>query len=476
MTAAQYEAFYFSTGALLAATGVIDWGVEYATASHEARAPLRYRTRLDQLGTTIRDTTGPLVMILQTGNSRAVGSQKTVNLIKYPVAETTTPPTALLYSGLMFKAGPNGTGLRGAGAADIENAIYGVDDLLDFEPAYEQIYDGTALGETNGSACLAYLAEKIDDAGDDPEVFLWRTHGAAGAELAEVLSGTQPYLNGLIEARYARYVARHYGFPSPYVLFHSVTIVNGDQDRTIGTSRATFAAGLSALLADYDADLKAISGQTQDVLMLVVQLAGQCQSNAVSGSDVSLAQLDFVRAEANARMIMPAYVLQNDDTDDLHYHPRGYQTMGRYQAAVIRYEMLGGEWVALGQEITVTRDGATIDVKFWRDRLHTVPWENLQFKTDDALLEVHPGGFYGVDYSDDTSSASVSAVAIVNNGGTANCLRVTLNTAPTGANKFLEIAWDGPGTTASHAATWSNLCDDATDPGPNYCLALKEAV
>lgn len=467
MTDFEYEEFYFAVRKLMYDNGVTIEGMIYTNESLETRAPLAYKQRADGLTTKMRDTDGPLVMIMQTGNSRSVGSQKALT----PVVTTTVPPTASLYSGMMFNAASLGAGVRGRG-----NNVLGADELTDFEAAYEQEYTGTSLGETNGSACLEWLCEKLDDAEEDPVVFLWRTHGAAGKQLIEVSSGTQPYENALLEARYARYLARIYEFPSPYIQYHSVTVVNGDQDRTAATPRATFESQLNTLVADYNTDLPAINGQTEDILLLIIQLSGQCSTTSRSGSEVSLAQLDFTRNNSLGRMIAPAYILEHDSGDALHYSPAGYHTMGQYQAAAIRSEMAGTEWAALGQFITVTRASNVITVKFWRNRAKTTAWNNLQFKTTDPLLEVHPGGFYGIAYTDDTTSATISSVAIVSNGGTNNALQVTLNITPTGTNKYLEVAYNGPGTLASHSACWSNLCDDATDPGPNYCVILRESV
>ena len=103
--------------------------------------------------------------------------------------------------------------------------------------------------------------------------------------------------------------------------------VQSEGDRNAST--ATYKAAFEAMVADYRADIAAITGQPSPVTVITYQPSGQ-QFDATLGSTVSnkAAQAFFEASETDPDIIIasPTYWLPH--TDELHLTATGYQLMG----------------------------------------------------------------------------------------------------------------------------------------------------
>jgi len=474
LTATEMQNLYTILQGYLTRVGAIAPAMTYFTGSFEG-APRAYASRASS-GTTIRAplTSDYLELLFSNGNSTSVGSQDAAGGF---VVDVTCPPECL-YQGLSFPPGVNGSGARGQGTGIVIAA-----SLDDFQPINENVYVGTQLGQTHGTGALRALAE-WQDAASEPTVFrFFRTHGAAGKNLVEVMQGTQPYSNFLTELAAANTLARTpYGFAGTKL--RMVTLHNGQQDRTEGTPRATFAANLATLDGQYNASTSPITGQVEAVLLGIAQLDAPYQSAAVLGSDISLAPLDYVRANPNGRLLYPRYIFKHLDL--VHFDVAlGYTLEGEYLAKAWRIERAGTPWAALGVYSTITYDGATSGtIAFFKNAAKTIPWDGLVVDTTTLPALTN----YGLKVHDD-NGRTLTGVTITSINGTNDGLAWTVD-GVLGTNRYLSNAFDGPGSDARNATAlpgagaWCNWRDsDTTYTSPtqgtylyNWPVIFKDVI
>lgn len=452
LTSTEMQNLYAIMQFYLVQVDAISSSMIYFTGSYEG-TPRAYAQRVSS-GTTIRSpgTGDYLEMLMSNGNSTSVGSESSAGGF---VVDTTCPPECL-YQGLSFPPGINGSGARGLGTGVVQAAT-----LTDFQPINEHVYEGTQLGQTHGTGLLRALAQ-WQDAASEPTVFrFFRTHGAAGQLLSGVMKGTQPYTNFLTELTAANSIARTpYGFAGSKL--RMVIIQNGQQDRTQGTPQATFTAELVTLDGDYNADTKAITGQSENVLLGISQLDAPYQSLPVLGSVICLAQLDYVRANANGRLLCPRYIFKHLDL--VHFDVAlGYTLEGEYIAKAWRIERAGTPWAALGVYSTISYGGGTSGtIAFFKDAAKTIPWNGLVIDT----TTLPPLTNYGLKVHDD-NGRSITGVSVTSINGTNDGLAWTVD-GVLGTNRYLSNAYDGPGADARTAAgvpgagAWCNWRDSDT--------------
>src|SRR5690606_8020797 len=109
------------------------------------------------------------------------------------------------------------------------------------------------------------------------------------------------------------------------------------------------------------------------------------------------------KAHGKVIVVTPNYPFEHE-TDCLHYTNHSQRRLGAYFAKAYHKVIVeGGVWEPVRPQ-TVTRDGATITVKFF------VPKPPLVFDTE--RVSPLPDGKMGFTYVDSTSSASIASVAL----------------------------------------------------------------
>ena len=297
---------------------------------------------------------------METGNSTSTGCLGGPGEVIHATA-----PAISRDLGFMFRIGNMKPASGSSGARGLATAVVRPAELADFAPIHEQVIEGKQVGETHGTALLAWLAWRRAALGEAPELTFYRTHGAAGNNIGQISKGTQPYANGLTELRRAGEIAKGYG---KTILCEDCFLSNGHQDRTQGLPGAAFKAALHRLAGDQNADWPAITGQSRPVRIWLNQLCGNLAPARSRGSDIQLAQNEFVRENPLARMVGPRYPFWLGDIT--HFvAERGYLWEGEYMAKAVHQELSGRPWKALGQDVTTERDGETIVVTFDRGGL-----------------------------------------------------------------------------------------------------------
>jgi hypothetical protein len=165
--------------------------------------------------------------------------------------------------------------------------------------------------------------------------------------------GQRAYPASLNEARlwkgFAATASKTFGYGG-------ITLTHGECD----ASNAMYGAGLFRFWQDYNADLKAITGQQQDIVLLVSQ-----QSTIATGAGGSAVQVWLAGVAHPGQVVCtgPKYAYQYSP-DFLHFPAPGYERLGQKYAEV--FDLVVNRkvpWKPL-QPNKVTRAGATVTVDF----------------------------------------------------------------------------------------------------------------
>lgn len=350
--------------------------------------------------------------ILSTGQSLSVG-------VASSPALTTTQP----YSNLMLSGGNGGIGSGGS-----------------FIPLVE------ASVETISSSMANTIT--ANDPGNDFDVAV-SLHGVSGYTYSQLKKGTAPFTTGMTQVTNAKSAAVALGRTSRVL---GVTTIHGETDNYNGVSGATYQGYLEEWQNDYDTDVKAITGQSNEVILFLDQMSSFMSSYANDAtSEIPIYQL--YAAEENPDeivLVAPKYFLNYSDRH--HLTGASSRWLGEYYGKVIKKVVVDHEeWRPLSPN-SATRSGNIVDVDFH------VPAGVLAFDTTLVSSRTNKG----FEYYDSTSSATISNVEILDS----DTVRITLSGTPTGANQRIRYAYTGvPGTNtgAQNAGTAAGNLRD-TDP------------
>lgn len=271
-------------------------------------------------GASRRYQTWALNHILGIGQSLAVGGYGT------PVLSSSQP-----YTNLMFDA-PRAVTLTSTNALiEATDGIYG-----------ETIASGMANLVTSLHASHRALASIA---------------GLGASAYVDLKQGTATYDAGLdqVTAGVARAVAMGLSYG-----VSAIANVHGETDADI--NNVSYNDDLEEWQSDFETDIKAITGQSGTIPMLV----SQC-SSAGANNDVPLAQLRaHVANPGKIILVGPKYHLPTTDpgVDDRHLSNEGYRQLGEDFAKVYKRAIIDGlTWEPLRPR-QVSRVGAVITVQF----------------------------------------------------------------------------------------------------------------
>jgi hypothetical protein len=298
-------------------------------------------------------------------------------------------------------------------------------NLLYMVPLVEASVETMSSGMAN---LITQMARDEVFAGEPPPQdshdVLVSCHGVGGIAYTGLKKGTAPFANGLAQVKAGKEIADFYGLS--YVV-RAVTNVHGESDHVAGN--ASYAADLATWQSDYETETKALTQQTEPVPMLHTQMSSWTKYGQAT-SAIPGAQLEAsVAAPDKLILVGPKYFLAYAG-DGVHLSNAGYRHMGEYYAKAYRQAILEGKtWQPL-RPLKATLQGAAITIDF------QVPVPPLAI---DTTLVTDPG-HNGFEYTDE--SASPPAITSVALAGPAS-VKVTLASAPTGAQKHIRYAQTG---------------------------------
>jgi hypothetical protein len=233
---------------------------------------------------------------------------------------------------------------------------------------------------------------------------------------------------------------------------------------------AGYAADLLTWQADYERDVRTLTGQGEPVPMLYTQVSSWTFYHDET-SPIPGAQFQAALARPDRLLLVgPKYFLPYAP-DGIHLNNLGYLLLGAYHAKVYRRAVLEGRpWSPL-RPVSVSRSGATLRVRFH------VPVPPLVL---DTHLVSDPG-HYGFAFSDDSGDApEITGVRLA---GPAE-VEITLAGVPTGGDRRLRYAMTGrPGAPAGPGSgPRGNLRDSDEARAPsgyalyNWCVHFEVEV
>jgi len=394
--------------------------------------------------------------VLSTGQSLSVGA------VGYPAISTKQP-----YANMMFRTGVI------AGGANLGTSFVPLVEGPNFANAAER--DPPYLDDETMSSGFASLVTKmsLDMTATTPGMrrhdLLVSAHGIGGIAYVGLRKGSPlpAYANGMaqVKAAFEIAVAMH----KAYVV-RAVTNVHGEADHVDGNVH--YARDLLEWQATYENDIKALTGQTEDVPMFHSQMS----SWTFYGQGVSAIPEQQLSASLASKgklvLVGPKYNLQYSH-DGVHLTNEGYRHMGEYYAKAYRQVVLEGRpWEPLRPR-AIERKGNVITIKL------AVPRPPLVF---DEKLVSNPGNL-GFEYTDSSPTPpSITNVEIA--GESRDTVRITLSAEPSATKKRIRYAYTGIPNNPAGPKTGprGNLRDsDTTEslhgyPLYNWCVHFNEVV
>ena len=274
--------------------------------------------------------------------------------------------------------------------------------------------------------------------------------GVGATDYNGLKKGTTSYTNALNDVTAVHATSSAIGQPDRVV---AITAIHGESDALEGTTQAQYEADLAQWQSNYQTDTEAITGQTGTIPLFTDQDSSMTNF-AMATSGIPLAQLAAsIDYPGLIYLVTPKYFFQY--IDGTHLVNSSYRWLGEYYGKAMKKVIVDGQpWVPLSPK-SIERSGNAIYAKF------NVPAGQLAFDTTTVSARTNDG----FEYSDSSSSASISSVSLV----ATDTVKILLNTVPNGANQKLAYAFTGTsGSLAGATSTGSiggNLRDTDTTTG-----------
>jgi hypothetical protein len=327
--------------------------------------------------------------------------------------------------------------------------------------------EGANQGETIASGMTNQLSSQLASSGSVgcSLDFTVSDSATSGRSIAEISRGTTFYGWNLSQITAIRGYALAAG---KTFRAKALCLIHGEADTAF--SSATYLNDVLTLLANFNTDVAAITGQTEEIKLLICQQNSWTKNPATQpGADVPMAQyLIAVQNPTKVAFTTPKYHLPYGD--GVHLTAAGERWLGEYYGKAYDYFILRGYNRLPLYPISATISGAVITATF------NVPSAPIVF---DTTLVSNPGNF-GFEYFDNSGAPpAISNVAI-----SGNTVIVTLASVPTGSARRFRYAYTGTSGANAGATTGprGNLRD--SDPYPslygntlyNWCPAFNIAI
>lgn len=252
----------------------------------------------------------------------------------------------------------------------------------------------------------------------------------------------------------------------------AIVITHGESD----AGSTSYEGDLFQLWSDYNQDLRAITGQTKSIPMLVSQQEsvpmgmGSTSASTLAEWQVGIDHPGDIVC-SGPKYQYPYY------TDNVHLTTSGYEQLGeKYGEVFFEKVVLGQDWQPL-QPIAATRAGTVVTVQFH------VPVTPLAW--NDTFPSPHPTGYpqwtagRGFEVTLDGAPVSITSVAIVN-----DTVQITCGSDVSTGSVIVNYAYTADGAPMpGGTARWGHLEDSDPFVGgttqtrqPNYCVSFSMPV
>jgi hypothetical protein len=311
-------------------------------------------------------------------------------------------------------------------------------------PLVEPAFSSTQGAETMSSA-LANSLTYYSGLGSNYKSIV-SICGVGGTKYIGLKKGTQSYTNGLGQISNALNYSINSNTPFKV---NAITTIHGESDNSDGTSTEDYASYLVEWQRDFNTDIKSITGQTNDIPLFTDQLRMRSTvfGGGSTGSNVSIGQWIAARDNLNKIILVtPKYIF--DYVDPVHLSNYSTRRLGEYYGKVMKKVLVDKEtWLPLSpKKLTIYNN--VIIAEF------NVPVEPLAIDNTAVSAKTN----LGFEYFDNSNSASINAVSILNS----HTIKITLSTTPTGNNKRLR--YGAPSGNIRDSDTTPALYNDANVP------------
>jgi hypothetical protein len=339
----------------------------------------------------------------------------------------------------MFARGPrlqSDAVVVGTGLPLDPNAILTLRDLYEV-PEVSFPYIDTANGAPSGAfpketPCSGMGWQLTSVSGlPSTDMLITATLGVGSITLANMSKGKRPYFNTMrsIWSAAVKAAVRGVAYIVPYIV-----IIQGESD--VNATLAARTAGLVQLQSDYDTDIKAMIGQTQNVVLVGAQISSWTVSN-LARSEVPNAILNLAIAQPDKFMCSGAMYGFPFNMPN-HLFSVGHDDHGEQIGYIIDRRLAG----VTQPQVYCT--GTTVDAATKTVRLHM----NVQGAiTIDTSVVSDPGNF-GVTFAQDAGAGETISGTVTVSGAD---IIVPFSAIPTGSNRRIELGmigipnnWGGP--------------------------------
>jgi hypothetical protein len=183
--------------------------------------------------------------------------------------------------------------------------------------------------------------------------------GIGGTSIAGLSKGSTGYTNLLADIGFgmtrAAALGKSYNVPVIYW-------THGEQDVFGSTSYATYLAALLQLYTDLNTDVKAATGQTNDIYLICDQVSDN--ANVPPRTNVALAQLQASKTNPKIVLAAPTYHLPHYLPGNAHLTGPAYGTLGGHYGVAYKRTLIDGVKFKPVMPISTVRQGAIVLVRF----------------------------------------------------------------------------------------------------------------
>ena len=354
-----------------------------------------------------------------------------------------------------------------AGVRAQEGSLGVAGNRASFVPLVESVTSVTGNGETpvgNAAATIKRLieAENTMDFTQQDYQLLGSAPGVGNNTITMLSKGGTGYTNLITDVTYglqnSAALGKSYAVPT---VFWSQG--ERDYDPAFATSYEAYLAKFLQLYTDLNTDIKAITGQPDDIKIIGYQA---CYTAPMP---VALAQLQATKDNPNILIAAPIYAMEKTAPGNVHLSSRGSALLGAYYGLVHKRAVIDRKPWAPVQPVKVWRQGAIIMARF------NVPTRPLVLDT--TLLSAAPN--YGFSLVDNLGAdLTISSVSIAG----PDTVRIVASAAiPAGAKlryAFVLNAdgWNGGNLRDSQGDYINDGLEISPRPLHNWGVAFEETL
>lgn len=351
------------------------------------------------------------------------------------------------YDSLMFNAGVRA--YEGAGTV--------ADNHASLIPLIENYYSSqgeTPVGQSAAMIKKLIMAENGISHTAQSYKILGSASGVSATAISGLGRGSTGYTRLINDVTYG--AMRSADLSAPYAV-QAVYWSQGEQDYAIGTSYALYLASMETLYQHLNTDIKAASGQLNDIKMI----GYQCFQSGSSPATVALAQLQASKNNPNIIIACPNYHIDHIP-GNVHLNGAGYGMLGAYFGLVYKRVIVDGlAWKPLSP-LSVTRQGSIAAIKFH------VPVRPLELDATAFAAQAN-SGFSMIDAGG--AAIAITSVSIIG----PDTVKIVA-AAPLTAGCKIRYGFSGGGNLRDSQGYEIFVQQRARRPLHNWCVAFEETI